>query len=261
MPLLLLLIALTCACVPKTWLPPIRDPELVDLREVDPRIAVDIRYATPNNFTGQVLYPANRCLLQKPVAMSLSRIASELAKERVRLKVWDCYRPLSVQRKLWSILPNPRYVADPAVGSKHNRGASVDATLTDLNGRELLMPSAYDDFSERANRDYTDAPAEALRNRKRLEDAMAREGFKGLATEWWHFDAAPWQEYPLMDLPLESGQKAEPPAAPIQQPPAKQDAAPPPQYEIQPSSVPAAAPPALPAGTTEQAPAAPANAP
>ena len=229
MPLLLLLLVLACACAPKSWLPPSRNPELVDIRDVDSRIAVDILYATPNNFTAQVLYPANRCLLQKPIAMSLSRAASELAKDRLRLKVLDCYRPLSVQKRLWSIFPNPRYVADPAVGSKHNRGASVDATLTDLAGHELPMPSAYDDFTERANRDYTDAPAEALRNRKRLEDALTREGFKGLATEWWHFDGAPWREYPLMDLPLE-------PAPPEQVP-------------------------LLPAGTTDQAPAIPESAP
>ena len=100
-------------------------------------------------------------------------------------------------------MPDPRYVARPDKGSRHNRGAAVDVTLTDSSGRELEMPSAYDDFSRKAHRDYLDASPDAIRNRQALEAAMRRRGFLGLRTEWWHFDAEGWRRYPILDTPLQ----------------------------------------------------------
>ncbi|MBV9080268.1 MAG: hypothetical protein JO102_04020, partial [Elusimicrobia bacterium] len=106
--------------------------------------------------------------------------------------------------KLWQIVPDPRYVADPKTGSRHNRGASVDLTLVDKSGNELTMPTPFDDFTEKAHRDYSQLPPEAIKNRKILQDAMEDEGFMGLPTEWWHFDDPEWSHFALRDEPLGS---------------------------------------------------------
>jgi zinc D-Ala-D-Ala dipeptidase len=182
---------------------------LVDVRALDGSIAVDMPYATPRNFTGVVLYPASRCLLRRDVAERLVRVQRRLRAEGLGLLVWDCYRPFGVQQRLWALVPDARYVAEPVVtdgrpsaGSKHNRGAAVDVTLVDAAGRPLEMPSAFDDFSERAHRNAPTWSPVARGNAARLEAAMAAEGFEPLPTEWWHFDAAGWERYDLLDRPL-----------------------------------------------------------
>lgn len=172
---------------------------LVELNRIDPRIVVDLRYATSNNFTGEILYPMARCFLRETVARRLSRVQDRLAQMGLGLKIYDGYRPLSVQKMMWTLVPDPRYVADPAKGSRHNRGAAVDVTLVDDKGRELEMPTGYDDFTESAHRDYAGGSEESRRNREQLAKAMATEGFEGLATEWWHFDAPGWERYPVMN--------------------------------------------------------------
>lgn len=172
---------------------------LVELSSVSPNISLDIRYATKNNFTGKVLYPFPSCHLQRKCAERLHRVQLALEKIGLGLKVFDAYRPLSIQKILWDILPDPRYVADPARGSNHNRGAAVDLTLIDREGQELPMPSGFDEFTERAHRDFA-APLELLKNRNLLEEAMTKEGFLPLFTEWWHFDDPDWMEYPLLDV-------------------------------------------------------------
>lgn len=170
--------------------------------EVDPTLRLDIRYATPNNFTGKQLYPVARCLLRPRVAERVARVHARLKQSGLGLKLYDCYRPLSIQRKLWELVPDERYVADPTKGSRHNRGAAVDVTLVDASGAELPMPTEYDDFTPRAHRDYAAAGPERTANRERLERAMAREGFVGLPTEWWHFDDRDWKEYAILDVPI-----------------------------------------------------------
>ncbi len=175
----------------------------MDIRNVDKTIVVDVRYATANNFTKTVLYPVNRCLLRTEVARRLHLVQGDLRARGVGLKVWDCYRPLSIQKKLWALVPDPRYVADPRKGSRHNRGAAVDVTLVGPDGAELEMPTGYDDFSPKAHRDYAGASEKARENRALLEAAMTARGFLGLRTEWWHFDAAGWREYGLSDAPLD----------------------------------------------------------
>lgn len=197
------LAALLLAPAACAWLRPDPSEPMVDIRQADPRIAVDIRYATPHNFTRQVLYPAGKCLLRKAVAKRLSLVQTDVARQGLGLKVWDCYRPLSIQHKLWALVPDTRYVADPKKGSRHNRGAAVDVTLVDSGGRELEMPTGYDDFSESAHRGFAGASPAAAANRQLLESAMQRHGFTGLATEWWHFDAKSWKHYPVADVPLE----------------------------------------------------------
>ena len=177
---------------------------LVDFAKLHPAAILDIRYATSNNFTHHQVYPAARCLLRRCAAERLAAAAVEFESMGLRLKVFDCYRPLSVQRRFWELVPDERYVADPAKGSRHNRGAAVDVSLTDSSGRDLPMPTGYDDFSARAHRDWAGAPSEAAKNRALLERVMARHGFAGLATEWWHFDAQGWENYPIEDVPLET---------------------------------------------------------
>jgi zinc D-Ala-D-Ala dipeptidase len=175
--------------------------DFVDLARVAPAIRLDLRYATRDNFTHEVVYPVARCLLRREVATRLARVQASLAQRNLGLKVWDCYRPLSVQKRFFALVPDPRYVADPKKGSRHNRGAAVDLTLVDANGVELDMGTGFDDFSPRAHRD-ADVGPETLARRKLLESAMAAEGFVGMPTEWWHFDAGDWKRYPLADVPL-----------------------------------------------------------
>jgi D-alanyl-D-alanine dipeptidase len=178
------------------------DPGFVDITRLDPTIRLDIRYATDNNFTGKAVYPCSRCLLRKEVAEKLVRVNKDLRERGFGLKVYDCYRPLAVQKKFWEIMPDERYVANPAKGSRHNRGSAVDVGLTDLQGRDMAMPSGYDDFSERAHRDNTNIPESERKNSLILEEAMKKEGFIPYPTEWWHFDDAGWEKFPYADQPL-----------------------------------------------------------
>lgn len=176
--------------------------QLADIRQASPHIRLDIRYATENNFTRHKVYGEAVCLLRPGVARRLDAVQRDLETRGLGLKVYDCYRPLSVQKKFWELVPDERYVANPAQGSRHNRGAAVDLTLVDRHGRELPMPTPYDDFTEKAHRDYMNLPAEAIRNRRILQEAMQRHGFLPLPTEWWHFDAPDWQSYPVLDIPF-----------------------------------------------------------
>ncbi|NEO32549.1 MAG: M15 family metallopeptidase [Symploca sp. SIO3C6] len=179
------------------------EARLIDIGSVNPNIILDIRYATENNFLHRKLYPVARCVLRGAAAKRLSQVQDYLETKGLGLKVFDCYRPLSVQRLMWEVLPDPRYVANPERGSRHNRGAAVDLTLVDSNGKELEMPTDYDDFTKQAHRDYNGASAEAMRNRQLLEEAMQRYGFIPLSTEWWHFDDPDWNKFSILDLSFE----------------------------------------------------------
>lgn len=175
---------------------------LVDLAELDPDLVLDMRYARTDNFLGRAVYADPRCLLVPDAARRLLAAERTLRDQGYRLVVWDCYRPLSVQREMWSILPDPTYVADPAKGSRHNRGAAVDVGLLRADGRPVPLPTAHDDFTPRAHRDATDLPAEAIASRERLERAMVEAGWSPLPSEWWHFDAEGWEQHPVRDDPL-----------------------------------------------------------
>lgn len=179
---------------------------LVDVGAVDSSIRVDMRYASRNNFLHETLYPVNRCLLRPGTLARLARVQARLIEARLGLVVWDCYRPLSIQQRMWDYVKDPRYVADPKEGSKHNRGAAVDVSLVQLLGRELDMGGDFDDFSERSHRDFAELTDVQKRNRRVLANAMSLEGFVPLSTEWWHFDDPEWSRYELLDEPLEPPQ-------------------------------------------------------
>ena len=183
--------------------------QLVDVREIIPDIILDIRYATPDNFTGQVLYPSADCFLLEEVALALKGVQADLKKEDFRLKIYDGYRPLSVQRMMWKVMPDPDYVADPSKGSMHNRGCAVDVALVDLDGRPVEMPTGYDDFTEKAHRDYQDLPAAAILHRRILRETMEKHGFASISTEWWHFSFKGCQDKPVLDIPFEALKKPE----------------------------------------------------
>ncbi len=176
--------------------------KMIDFSTLDPHVIFDIRYATKNNFTHQAVYPVARCLLRKSVAKKLLMAAKDFESRGLRLVVFDCYRPLSIQKKFWALVPDERYVANPAKGSRHNRGAAVDVSLADASGHELSMPSGFDNFTERAHRNWKGSSLKERKNMKLLESVMERHGFIGLPTEWWHFDAKGWKRFPIEDIPL-----------------------------------------------------------
>lgn len=187
------------------------DEAFVDLSDLDATVLLDMRYASTRNFTGTVIYPSSRCLLRAPVAQALLRVQDKLHDDQLQLLIWDCYRPFSVQEEFWRIIPDARYVAKPErragqpfKGSKHNRGAAIDLTLADRDGKPLEMPTDHDDFSKRAHRDAQGVSLRARRNAALLDAAMRAEGFAGIDTEWWHFDHEDWQGYSLSEQPLSS---------------------------------------------------------
>jgi zinc D-Ala-D-Ala dipeptidase len=181
----------------------INSSQLVDIQSINREIILDIKYATNNNFLKQKVYPEPRCVLRYDAAKKIAQIQENLKQKKLGLKVYDCYRPLSVQKQMWKVVPNENYVANPAQGSRHNRGAAVDLTLVDGKGRELEMPTKFDEFTPKAQRNYNGGTVRSRQNRQLLEDAMKQQGFTGLATEWWHFDAPGWEIYPVTDVPFE----------------------------------------------------------
>lgn len=178
-------------------------PNLVNILDLDSTIVIELKYATEDNFLGDTLYSANICLLRKPVADRLVKVHQLLRKKGYGLKIWDGYRPLSVQRKMWEKLPDPKFVANPKRGSNHNRAAAVDVTLVDLDGNELEMPTYFDDFSPKARSNYANVSQAAKTNRKILQDAMRSQGFQTISSEWWHFNDKDCKKYSVLDVPLD----------------------------------------------------------
>lgn len=180
------------------------DTTLVLLSEVDSSILLDVKYATTDNFTGQVLYPAAKVYLRNIVAQRLAEAQQYLSRLGYSLKVFDGYRPLSVQKKMWEVVPDERYVADPRKGSRHNRGAAVDVTLVHIaDGSELDMGTSYDDFTDKAHTNSHNLSDQVRKNRTLLADVMQKFGFLPFKTEWWHFDFEGWDRFPILDIPIE----------------------------------------------------------
>jgi D-alanyl-D-alanine dipeptidase len=176
------------------------DPgEFVDIKSVDKTILIDLRYASSNNVAHRPLYPPGTpALVRAGVALRLASAQQYLRKKGYGLKIWDAYRPQSAQEKLWQTTHNRSFVADPneGRGSMHARGAAVDATLVDGAGRDVPMPTDFDNFTPAALIEYTGHDVNVRGNLKLLQKAMAHGGFYGLRTEWWHFCAPDWKHYP-----------------------------------------------------------------
>jgi D-alanyl-D-alanine dipeptidase len=187
---------------------PFRAADLVEIVKLDPTIHLDVRYATSNNFTGRPVYRQARAFLERPAAEALVRVNRSLHEKGYGLLVFDGYRPWSVTKLFWEITPQDKrekgFVADPAKGSKHNRGAAVDLSMYDLStGREVPMPSAYDEFSDRANPGYKGGTDDERARRDLLRAEMEKEGFTVDPGEWWHFNYREWEQYPILDVPFE----------------------------------------------------------
>jgi D-alanyl-D-alanine dipeptidase len=169
----------------------------VPLTAISPRPLLELRYASPYNFMGEVLYDQPVAQLRCPVALALQQVQQDLAREGLGLKVWDAYRPLSVQERMWQKIRDPRYVSDPSVNAgRHTRGTAVDVTLVDRKGKALMMPSDFDDFTAAAHVGSPMATTEQAANARRLREAMERRGFVAFPTEWWHFDWKDWMSLP-----------------------------------------------------------------
>lgn len=177
---------------------------LVRAETIYPPPLEEVRYATTYNFTGHVLYPFPAVFLHKDAAAALQKVQEELASQGLGLKIHDGYRPLSVQARMWQIVPDERYVSDPLKSKgKHTRGTAVDVTLVDHMGNEMRMPTTYDDFTEKAHRTSDKWTGEERANSLRLEAAMTKQGFVPFQYEWWHFDLEGWEKYPPMDISFE----------------------------------------------------------
>jgi D-alanyl-D-alanine dipeptidase len=183
---------------------PYRASELVELVKLDPTLKLDIRYATANNFVGRPVYPEARAFLQKPAAEALLAAHRWLKERGYGILVYDAYRPWTITKLFWDITPADKkmFVADPAVGSQHNRGCAADVGLFDLKtGREVEMPGGYDEMSERSFVTYAGGTPDQRAHRDLLRTAMERDGyFFVYPEEWWHYDFKDSREYAVQDI-------------------------------------------------------------
>lgn len=165
--------------------------DFVRLKDLSSDFVYELKYATPDNFLKQAVYDCGECYLRKSTAEALVKANKAFIQLGYRIKLFDCYRPLSVQKKMWKILPGTHYVANPAKGSKHNRGAAVDLTLVDAQGKELNMGTPFDFFGKEAHHTYTQHSKEVLENRKLLKETLNKYNFKSIYSEWWHYEYRP----------------------------------------------------------------------
>ena len=182
-----------------------RAADLVEVVTLDASIKLDVRYATAHNFVGRPVYEQARVFLQRPAAEAVVRAQRGLKAHGYGLLLFDGYRPWRVTKLFWDLTPPEKraFVADPAQGSRHNRGCAVDLSLFELaTGRAVEMPSAYDDMTERASPDYAGGTPQQRARRDLLRAAMEAQGFHVIDNEWWHFDYDAWREYPILDVPF-----------------------------------------------------------
>jgi len=178
--------------------------QLLDIKKTVPGIVLDIRYATSNNFTHKKVYTSARAFARLKVVRALAGVQSELSKQGLGLKVFDAYRPYAETLLFWDIIHDTAYVASPVTGSRHNRGCAVDVSIIELKtGKELQMPTPFDDFTMKAGAGYQQVAPAAKLNRQRLISIMSKYGFTVYPSEWWHFDFNGWKDYELMDLSFE----------------------------------------------------------
>lgn len=180
-------------------MPDRHDTDFVKVRDYIPDVIVELKYSTSNNFTGKVVYDFTEVYLRYSTVLKLMEVQAELRQQGLRLKIWDGFRPMEAQQLLWNAKPDPMYVSNPKTGTNsHSRGNTVDVTLVDAQGKELEMPSGFDEFNSFADRDYSDCTNAAAENAKKLENVMENHGFVGLESEWWHFTEN--KDYPIEEV-------------------------------------------------------------
>lgn len=211
--IIVFIVSIAAICLALYFLPPkekvirhtpvrVSSQDMVVLDKFIPGIKVDLRYATANNFTGSVIYEDDTAYLRRGTAEKLKAAQADFAASGYAIKVWDAYRPPAAQFKLWDEYPDARFVINPHKGySYHSRGVAVDITLVDKEGRELLMPTGFDDFTAKADRDYSDIDEESVQNAQLLEKIMLKHGFRSIYYEWWHFIDSEKDRYSVIDLP------------------------------------------------------------
>lgn len=164
-------------------------PDFVNIQEYIPNAVIDLKYSTTDNFTGTVIYQFKTAYLRYGTTLKLINVAKQLEQLGYRIKIWDAYRPFVAQIALWNAYPDGNYVANPAKGyTSHNLGNTVDISIVKLNGDEVNMPTGFDDFTAKSNRDYSDITLEQAQNSTLLESIMIQFGFKGYSNEWWHYE-------------------------------------------------------------------------
>ena len=166
----------------------IADTTFVNLKEYSKDFVYDMKYATEDNFLKAKVYDCAECMLRYKTVKALIAANKEFMKQGCKIKLFDCYRPLSIQKKMWEIVSNPEYVADPKKGSIHNRGGAVDISLVNADGLELEMGTAFDFFGIQASHNYKKLPVPVKANRKYLKTVMVKNGFNSFDSEWWHYN-------------------------------------------------------------------------
>ncbi|MBS7254813.1 M15 family metallopeptidase [Flavobacterium branchiicola] len=166
----------------------ISDTTFVNLKDYSSDFIYDMKYATEDNFLKAKVYDCAECFLRLKTVQALIAANNDFKKKGFKIKLYDCYRPLSIQKKMWEIVSNPEYVADPKKGSIHNRGGAVDISLVDRNGKEVDMGTAFDFFGSKASHNYTNLSKEVKSNRKFLKKIMIENGFNSFDSEWWHYN-------------------------------------------------------------------------
>lgn len=184
-----------------TWHNPASTKLLVPLNNYVVPFYYEVPYQTPNNFTGEALYKNHKFYIAEEAAVKLKKVQDSLIKKGLSLYFFDTYRPYSVTKRMWEIIPDERYAANPKNGSGHNRGAAVDLSLADVKtGKPLAMPTSFDNFTDSAHHSFLGLPKEWEANRELLKGVMQFYGFKPLETEWWHYSLPNAKEYPILDL-------------------------------------------------------------
>ena len=178
----------------------VSDTTFVNLKDYSSNFIYDLKYATEDNFLNKVVYDCAECYLRLKTVKALIVAAELFEKDGYKIKLFDCYRSLDVQKKMWQIVDNPSYVANPKIGSVHNRGKAVDLTLVDAHGNELDMGTAFDSFSPTAGHNYKRLSKKILKNRFYLKSIMIQSGFAPLSSEWWHYNLNDGKQEPVANF-------------------------------------------------------------
>lgn len=166
----------------------VNDTTFVNIKDYSSDFVYDMKYATPDNFLKAKVYDCAECFLRLKTVKAMVKVNAVFMKKGYKIKFFDCYRPLDIQKKMWKIVSNPSYVADPAKGSIHNRGGAVDITLVDSTGKELDMGTAFDHFGIEASHNYAQLSKKVKKNRALLKKIMIENGFNSFDSEWWHYN-------------------------------------------------------------------------